>query len=141
MLHPNADPSDISQLGGGVNGEPAPKKKMGCFKRGVAWVDEHWLKRFLVCKDAEQIRAMDEIDELIERVMEEDPTDLRNARNNNDFMSISPMIRDTLEKRRVEELKQGRFTSMTMLDANNLKQSESDQRYLQLSHRIMAYQN
>lgn len=86
----------------------------------MAWVDENWLKRFLVCKSADQMRAMDEIDELIERVMEEDPTDPKNARNNMDFMSITPMIRETLEKRRVEELKQGRFVTMSMLDGNYL---------------------
>lgn len=73
MLHPNEDPSEISQFGGN-----APKKapqKLGRFKRMVAWVDEHWLKRFLVCKSIEQIKAADEIDDFLLQVLEEDPLD------------------------------------------------------------------
>ena len=115
MLHPNADPSEFSVL----NELPGQKKKkvpkLGCFKRGCAWIDEHWLKRLLVGKNLDQMQAADEIDELLERVMHEDPTDTKSVSNNANFMSISPVIRDALEKRRAEELRQGRHASMSLL--------------------------
>ena len=52
MLHPNADPSEISVLNdrpqGGEQGNPPAK--LGRFKRMIAWIDEHWLKPLLVNK-------------------------------------------------------------------------------------------
>ena len=77
MLHPNEDPSEISQLNGGVavtsdaalNEEMKArekKKQYGRFKRMVAWIDENWLKKLLVSKSSEQIRAADEIDEMLQ---------------------------------------------------------------------------
>jgi len=77
MLHPNEDPSEISQLNGGVavtsdaalNEEMKArekKKQYGRFKRMVVWIDENWLKKLLVAKTSEQIRAADEIDEMLQ---------------------------------------------------------------------------
>jgi len=120
MLHPNADPSEISQFNGAGPGEVAEPPKLGRFKRMVAWIDENWLKKLLVCKNADQMKAADDIEELIERVMQEDPTDANGDRNNMDFMSITPVIRETLEKRRAEEIRQGRVASMILLANNRL---------------------
>jgi len=76
MLHPNEDPSEVSHLWGQADVKDATqKKKLGRFKRMVAWVDEHWLQRFLTCKSAEQIKASDEIDDFLQEVLEEDPLD------------------------------------------------------------------
>ena len=55
MLHPNADPSEISQLGGAAPKDPVKKQKLGCIKRGFGWVDENWLKKLLVSKSSEQM--------------------------------------------------------------------------------------
>ena len=76
MLHPNEDPSEISQFNGGqVTGDAALNEEMkvkeknkqyGRFKRMVAWIDENWLKKLLVAKTSEQIRAADEIDEMLQ---------------------------------------------------------------------------
>jgi len=64
MLHPNEDPSEISQLGG--RKQSMPKKKLGWFKRMVAWVDENWLKCLLVNKSSDQIQAADEIEDMLQ---------------------------------------------------------------------------
>ena len=48
--------------------------------------------------------------------MEEDPLDQKSIHNNQNFLSISPMIRETLEKRRVQEIKAGNHQSMIMLN-------------------------
>ena len=76
MLHPNEDPSEISQLNGGAVTSDAAlneemkaqekKKQYGRFKRMVVWIDENWLKKLLVAKTSEQIRAADEIDEMLQ---------------------------------------------------------------------------
>ena len=44
--------------------------------------------------------AADEVDEMIQQILEEDPMDKADARTNAQFLSISPVIRDALEKRR-----------------------------------------
>ena len=64
MLHPNEDPSEISQLGG--RKQSMPKKKLGWFKRMVARVDENWLKCLLVNKSSDQIQAADEIEDMLQ---------------------------------------------------------------------------
>ena len=55
MLHPNADPSEVSVLNdraqGGESAKPEPK--LGRFKRMVAWVDANWLKPLLVNKSVD----------------------------------------------------------------------------------------
>lgn len=66
----------------------------------VVWIDRNWLKPLLVNKNQDQIKAADEIDDMIQKIMEEDPTDDGLARTNQNFLSISPMIRETLENRR-----------------------------------------
>ena len=48
---------------------------MGRFKRLVAWIDKNWLKRLLVAKNMDQIRAADEIDDIIQDILEDQPTD------------------------------------------------------------------
>ncbi len=48
--------------------------------------------------------------------MEEDPLDQKSIHNNQNFLSISPMIREQLEKRRVQEIKAGNHQSMIMLN-------------------------
>ena len=103
MLHPNADPSVLSSPNQGAHNvleeqEDAPK--LGKFKRAVAWIDSHWLQPLLVNKSQAQIKAADEVDEMIQQILEEDPLDKADARTNAQFLSISPVIRDALEKRR-----------------------------------------
>ena len=59
MLHPNEDPSEISQFNGtprggrhNMNGDgQATAVKLGWFKQMVVWIDEHWLKPLLVNKN------------------------------------------------------------------------------------------
>ena len=41
--------------------------------------------------------------------------DKADARSNAQFLSISPVIRDALEKRRAQEIKQGNRVSMSIL--------------------------
>jgi len=45
------------------------------------WVDE-WLKPLLVNKSQDQIKAADEIDDIIQMIMEEDPADDGSVRTN-----------------------------------------------------------
>ena len=48
-------------------------------------------------------------------IMEEDPLDDGSAKTNNNFMSISPMIRETLEQRRAKEIRDGNHMSVGIL--------------------------
>lgn len=52
---------------------------------------------------------------MIQQILEEDPLDKAEARTNAQFLSISPVIRDALEKRRAQEIKQGNHVSMSLL--------------------------
>lgn len=113
MLHPNEDPSEISQFYGG--GQTPPRstrnsqhymlepRQPGRLKRLVAWIDHNWLKPLLVNKSQDQIKAADEIDDMIQMIMEDDPVEddkTGEEGGTNSFLSISPMIRESLENRR-----------------------------------------
>ena len=52
--------------------------------------------------------------------MEEEQYVHNDLRNNTDFMSITPVIRDTLEKRRVEEFRQGRHQTMSLMNPRQM---------------------
>ena len=110
MMHPN---EDLSDLGSPKEEQPV---KLGAFKRMVAWIDENWLKKLLVKHDSEQIRAADEIDDMIQAIIEEDPLDKQQARQKQHMLSISPMIRATIEQQRALELKRGNRKSASLLD-------------------------
>ena len=83
MLHPNEDPSEISQFYGGQATPRSTRfsqfegegRKLGRLKRMVAWIDQNWLKPLLVNKSQDQIKAADEIDDMIQMIMEDDPVD------------------------------------------------------------------
>ena len=73
-LHPNEDPSEISQFNGGLTPSPhrnggggagASSRRLGRFKGMVAWIDEHWLTPLLVNKSQDQIKAADDVEEMI----------------------------------------------------------------------------
>ena len=55
---------------------------MGYFKRGFAWIDRNWLKPLLVAKSQDQIKAADEIDDMLQEIMEEDPLEEKTRANN-----------------------------------------------------------
>ena len=78
------------------------QRQPGRLKRMVAWIDQNWLKPLLVNKSQDQIKAADEIDDMIQMIMEDDPVDERTGEEGgtNNFLSISPMIRESLENRR-----------------------------------------
>ena len=51
---------------------------------------------------------------MIQMIMEEDPTDDGASQDNKtNFLSISPMIRETLENRRAQEIREGRHTTVS----------------------------
>ena len=54
--------------------------------------------------------------------MEEDPLNNNDARTNQNFLSISPMIRETLENRRAQEIRLGKPMSLSMVDAELISQ-------------------
>ena len=45
----------------------------------VVWIDKNWLKPLLVNKNEAQIQAADEIEDIIQEIMEEDPLDNQNG--------------------------------------------------------------
>ena len=86
---------------------------------------------------------------MIQQILEEDPLDKAEARNNAEFLSISPVIRDALEKRRAHEIKQGNHVSMSLLspqmiglrNSHLLDRDGAANRELMLSQRITDYNN
>ena len=55
LLHPNADPSEVSVLGDRVGGSSSSAASLGAFKRMIVWIDQNWLKPLLVNKSFEEI--------------------------------------------------------------------------------------
>lgn len=49
-------------------------------------------------------------------IMEEDPVDDGSERNKHNFLSISPMIRETLEIRRAKEIREGNRATVNLLN-------------------------
>ena len=59
---------------------------------------------------------------MIQMIMEEDPTDDTATQDNKtNFLSISPMIRETLENRRAHEIRAGRPTTVSAAMFNDHK--------------------
>ena len=54
---------------------------------------------------------------MIQQILEEDPLDKAEARDNAQFLSMSPVIRDALEKRRAHEIRQGTHVSLSLLQS------------------------
>lgn len=67
----------------------------------VAWVDKNWFKKYLVSKSSEEIFAADQIDDELREFLEQDEgsADPNNLRNTQNFATISPVVRQILEKR------------------------------------------
>ena len=88
----------------------------------VSWIDTNWLKPLLVNKSLEQIKAADDVEEIIQHIMEEDPLDGQLFSRTQTFMSIQPMIRENMENRRMQQLKQHGMTNeiyMSLADADS----------------------
>ena len=84
----------------------------------MVWVDAKWLKPLLVGKSNEQIQAADEVEDYLQEIREEDPLDAKSRANTQHFLSISPMIRETMEARRAQELMRGGAPmTLSMLDS------------------------
>ena len=64
-----------------------PPRKLGAFKRAMAHIDEHWFKKLLVKMTDEEIRAADDVEEMMQEVLDEEP----------EFATVAPMFRKTLE--------------------------------------------
>lgn len=53
----------------------------------MAHIDEHWFKKLLVKMTDEEIRAADDVEEMMQEVLDEEP----------EFATVAPMFRKTLE--------------------------------------------
>ena len=52
-------------------------------------------------------------------IIEEDPVDDGVAKTNQNFLSINPIIRETLENRRAWEIREGNHASVALLSPKN----------------------
>ena len=58
---------------------------------------------------------------MIQMIIEEDPVDDSAAKANQNFLSISPMIRETLENRRAWEIREGNHASVVLMKPKYLR--------------------
>lgn len=71
MLHPNAAPSEFSQMRTGPKAEQKPAKELGWFKRLMVAIDAKVLKPFLVVHKLEDCNLVDAVDDVLEELQSE----------------------------------------------------------------------